>query len=75
GRRVWVPDVEKVWRVAAVVSESADGSSYTVVAADGNGEIQVGKCADYDPSHALDLADASRMNQMHEGPLLGLLNR
>lgn len=29
----------------------------------------------YDPSHALDLDDASKMNQMHEAPLLDLLLR
>ncbi|CAM9978320.1 unnamed protein product, partial [Hapterophycus canaliculatus] len=34
-----------------------------------------GECADYDPSHALDLADISRMNLMHEAPLLHLLHR
>ncbi|CAN0006552.1 unnamed protein product, partial [Ectocarpus sp. 6 AP-2014] len=37
--------------------------------------ISLGDCADYDPSHALDLDDASRMNQMHEAPLLDLLHR
>lgn len=36
-----MPDAEKVWRAAAVASESADGSSYSVVAADGNGEVEV----------------------------------
>lgn len=36
-----MPDAEKVWRIAAVASESADGSSYSVVAADGNGEVEV----------------------------------
>ncbi|CAM9491761.1 unnamed protein product [Scytosiphon promiscuus] len=77
GRRVWVPDDEVVWRMAGVVAESADGSSYTVLSRDGKveHEIPVGQCADYDPSHALDLADASRMNQMHEAPLLDLLHR
>lgn len=40
-----------------------------------NPQIPVRECADYDPSHALDLADASRMNQMHEAPLLNLLQR
>lgn len=43
GRRwVWIPDAEAVWKVAPVTSESADGSSYTVVAANGRGEIEVG---------------------------------
>eukprot|EP00903_Cladosiphon_okamuranus_P008594 g8243.t1 len=77
GRRVWVPDDKDVWRMAAVLSESADGNLYTVLAKDGKRELEIpsGECADYDPSHALDLADASRMNQMHEGPLLNLLRR
>lgn len=38
-------------------------------------QVPLGDCADYDPSHSLDLADASRMNQMHEAPLLDLLHR
>ncbi len=38
-------------------------------------QVPLKDCADYDPSHALDLADASRMNQMHEAPLLDLLHR
>lgn len=38
-------------------------------------QVSLGDCADYDPSHALDLDDASRMNQMHEAPLLDLLHR
>lgn len=43
GRRwVWIPDAEAVWKVALVTAESADGSSYTVVAVDGRGEIEVG---------------------------------
>eukprot|EP00752_Nemacystus_decipiens_P004997 g4543.t3 len=77
GRRVWVPDDKDVWRTEAVLSESADGNSYTVLAKGGKGEVEipVGDCAEYDPSHALDLPDASRMNQMHEAPLLNLLRR
>lgn len=29
----------------------------------------------FDPSHALDLSDASQLNNLHEGPLLNLLIR
>lgn len=40
GRRVWLPDKAAVWRIAEVVSESADGSSYTVLAKDGKRETE-----------------------------------
>lgn len=35
-----MPDDDKVWRIAAVASDSAGGSSYTVMAADGSREIE-----------------------------------
>ena len=42
GRRlVWVPDAENMWRVASVTSESADGSSYTVIVSGGE-KMEVG---------------------------------
>ncbi|CAM9145133.1 unnamed protein product, partial [Ectocarpus sp. 12 AP-2014] len=40
GRRVWLPDKAAVWRIAEVVSESTDGSSYTVLAKDGKRETE-----------------------------------
>lgn len=38
-------------------------------------KVPRGETHAYDPSHALDLDDASKMNQMHEAPLLDLLLR
>ena len=38
---MWVPDDKDVWRMEAVLSESADGNSYTVRAKDGKREVEV----------------------------------
>ncbi|CAM9140833.1 unnamed protein product [Ectocarpus fasciculatus] len=87
---VWVPDGEKVWRAAKKVAGKECSSpsrkrSPTASAGDTvwvhtprqNTSVEVPKDQThaYDPSHALDLDDASKMNQMHEAPLLDLLLR
>ncbi|CAM9145057.1 unnamed protein product, partial [Ectocarpus sp. 12 AP-2014] len=87
---VWVPDGEKVWRAAKKVAgkecsspsrkrspTASAGDTVWVHTPTQNTSVEVPKDQThaYDPSHALDLDDASKMNQMHEAPLLDLLLR
>ncbi|CAM9491690.1 unnamed protein product [Scytosiphon promiscuus] len=85
---VWVPDDEKVWRTATKVTVKECGSPRKMSTKSAGDSVWVnipgrsvaievpkGRTHAYDPSHALDLDDASKMNQMHEAPLLDLLLR
>ncbi|CAM9139822.1 unnamed protein product [Laminaria digitata] len=85
---VWVPDEEKVWRATKMMQtnecssprkrqQSTSGDTILVDKPGQREPVQVPKADThpYDPSHALDLDDASKMNQMHEAPLLDLLLR
>ncbi|CAM9678957.1 unnamed protein product [Chrysoparadoxa australica] len=72
--KVWIKDTEKVWKVARSIEQKDD----MILVQDGATEpFEVPKADTYqfDPSHALDLDDASKMNGMHEAPLLALLAR
>ncbi|KAG5193023.1 P-loop containing nucleoside triphosphate hydrolase protein [Tribonema minus] len=73
---VWVPDEQKVWTVATVLEEK-ESTLLVRIPGDESGPCEVPRKSvhQYDPSHALDLDDASRMNGMHEAPLLDLLLR
>src|SRR5690348_9007084 len=73
---VWVPDGEKVWTVATTVEQREATLLVKVQGEDGEPvEVPRKNTHQYDPSHALDLDDASKMNGMHEAPLLDLLLR
>ncbi|CAM9119117.1 unnamed protein product, partial [Ectocarpus sp. 8 AP-2014] len=87
---VWVPDGEKVWRAAKKMAgkecsspsrkrspTASAGDTVWVHTPTHNTSVEVPKDQThaYDPSHSLDLDDASKMNQMHEAPLLDLLLR
>mmetsp|Transcript_16662 Transcript_16662/g.23589 ORF Transcript_16662/g.23589 Transcript_16662/m.23589 type:complete len:1681 (+) Transcript_16662:67-5109(+) len=73
---VWVPDEKKVWTVANIVQEKAN-ELLVEIPDDKRRPFNVPRkdIHQYDPSHALDLDDASKMNGMHEAPLLDLLYR
>ena len=72
---VWTRDPKTVWRRAQVLSSS--GSVLTLLTASGHGEedVPLSECHVYDPSHDLDLADISRLNNLHEAPMLHVLKR
>eukprot|EP00903_Cladosiphon_okamuranus_P008596 g8244.t1 len=86
---VWVPDDEKVWRAVKKApgkdcgsprkrsprSPTSDGVWVHMPGQSVSIEVPKDRTHAYDPSHALDLDDVSKMNQMHEAPLLDLLLR
>ncbi|CAM9114900.1 unnamed protein product [Pylaiella littoralis] len=87
---VWVSDDETVWRAVKKApgkecgsprkrtpKSAATSDSVWVNLPGQAGAVEVPKVQThaYDPSHALDLDDASKLNQMHEAPLLDLLLR
>jgi myosin-5 len=71
--RVWIKDDEEVWKTVRQVGEEED----TLRVSDRGEEFEVPRVDThpFDPSHALDFDDASKMNAMHEAPLLDLLRR
>jgi myosin heavy subunit len=74
--QVWVPHDEKVWAIATTVEER-ETTLMVKVPGDDDGPKEVARknVHQFDPSHYLDLDDASKMNGMHEAPLLDLLLR
>ena len=76
GQKVWVPDTKKCWILTTVAGSFSYGKA-TVSTSDGGEEMEVdiGSILNYDPTHELMLSDISEMNDLHEGPLLALLER
>jgi myosin-5 len=75
--QAWVEDGEEVWRLADVRSVSADGNTVFVLHPDEETTYTVEKAKShpFDPSHAIDMDDLARLNNMHEAPLLHVLKR
>ena len=66
--RTWVPDKKDVWVLAYQVGTNEEEGTVTVEPLQG-GEPVVIKAADchpFDPSHDLNLEDASLLNNLHE---------
>ena len=75
GSRVWIPSAKDVW-VSAVVERETGQSIFARPEAGGAlEEYALSDVHPFDPSHALDLDDVSRINNLHEGPLLDCLRR
>ncbi|CAN0072296.1 unnamed protein product, partial [Discosporangium mesarthrocarpum] len=70
-----IPDKDQVWRVTTVLQEEEGGDFFTVEVKGKELKIRRDTCAEYDPSHALDLNNMAHMNLMHEAPLLGGITR
>jgi myosin-5 len=73
--QVWIQDEADVWRVAKTLEHNGDMLKVVTTDSDEPFEVPKVDTHQYDPSHALDLDDASKMNGMHEAPLLNLLKR
>jgi myosin heavy subunit len=72
-RKIWIPDKEKIWTLANLVS--LDNGSATVYVGDTQLSLQESDCAHFDPSHLSYMDNLSKVNSLSEGPLLDLLDR
>ena len=72
---VWVPDNAEVWCLRDVME--VDPSGAPVVLSKGGEQVALRpeEYHPFDPSHGLDLDDISRLNNLHEAPLLHCLKR
>jgi len=71
---VWTVSPKEVWRKATVLRSSG---TILTIHNDAGTEIEVPltECHVFDPSHDLNLDDISRLNNLHEAPLLHVLKR
>ncbi|GMH55700.1 hypothetical protein TL16_g01972 [Triparma laevis f. inornata] len=72
---VWVKDNVEVWKLQDVESTNEEGLP-TILDKGGKAvTLDLQEFHPHDPTHSLDLDDISRLNNLHEAPLLHVLKR
>ncbi|GMH61496.1 hypothetical protein TrST_g9073 [Triparma strigata] len=72
---VWVKDNAEVWKLQDVESTNEDGLPTVLDKSGKPVTLDLKEFHPHDPTHSLDLDDISRLNNLHEAPLLHVLKR
>jgi myosin heavy subunit len=77
GQKVWIPDPDKkkCWVLTTVAGSFTYGTATVTTEQGIELDVDINSILDYDSTHDLMLSDISDMNDLHEGPLLALLER
>ena len=74
--QLWVPSTtDEVWSLATVNAVAPDGKSADVVVNGAKKTVPMQTAHPWDPSHDGDFGDVGKMGDLHEAPLLAMLER
>lgn len=74
-KQVWVPDQAEIWTLRDVLGIDPTGAPLILSKGDEEVALKADEYHPFDPSHGLDMDDISRLNNLHEAPLLHCLKR